>query len=90
MVRTVSFQVSDEEYEQIVKVAREKGMTVSQLVKAIVLAYVRAKKAGKAGVKAEELKKKIEELEKRVSEIEQAFNKLADELEQAAKEAGLI
>ena len=96
MVKTVSFQVSDEEYKQIEEEARKKNMTVTQFVKAIVLAYVKAKKTGaKTEEKdlkkeVEELKKTVEELKKRVSEIEQAFNKLGDELEKAAKKAGLI
>ena len=102
MTKTIGFQVTDEEYELIAKIAKEKNMSVAQFVKSVVLAYVKAKARGIKTEKTEkteenelrniveELKKKVEELEKRVASIEQAINKLGDELEKAAKEAGLI
>ena len=99
-MKTIGFKVTDEEYELIEKVAREKNMSVAQFVKSVVLAYVKAKASKLAKAEkteeneqkniVEELKKKVEELEKRVSNIEQAINKLGDELEKTAKKAGLI
>ena len=65
-MRVIAIKVSEEVYEQIKKRAEEKGMTVSQYIKKLVIDTL----TGSSWQELELIKTKIEELEKRVSELE--------------------
>ena len=82
MVKTISFQVSEKDYELIENVAKKLGCSVHSLAKMVVLNYVK-------GLLIDiDVKKKIDELEKKALEIEQKVKEIENRLQQLSSSLG--
>ena len=76
-LRQVKFYLGEEQYEKLRKIAEQQGLSVSALVKSVILEYLGEVEYGDLARRVMELERKYEQLAREVGRIERDLALLA-------------